>query len=425
MGRARSGVSPITPNLSSSRQRRAPFIIIAMHFFFLAAFALVSTTFVCAVALYDVPHPQIEDRLTRRLFPELVSFWEQANGSWPKHVQPAMKQLAEDRKKRIAHTFNCTEQPICHVKAINLTLSDEHKLNRALNESEAPKSLRDVWPRYVEAIRYMIGVYGNGSAARSSEDDMLYNATAPDWTYYMRGYTDYLASNFSGTTLPPFDVIHTAVTLLEVNERDNAVWFYDLDEKQNKPAKTRAQSLDWNSYPYAAIVVLGVGPELKDEPLSPQSKMRLGMAVTELHKGQAPWIVTSGGAVHPPKTPYTESEEMRLWLKQQYHLDDKYIVMEPYSRHTTTNLRNTARTLHRLGAPKEKPFLIVTNSDQYQYILQLGPHYEFNSTLLYAGKRDLGYNLGHVKAVDNRFLVEYRPNWDKVFLVDPLDPLDP
>lgn len=378
-----------------------------------------------ALTLYDAPHPQVEDRLTRRLFPELVRYWEQINGSWPEHVQPAMKQLAEHRKKRIANTFNCTEQPICHVKALNLTVSDEQKLTKALNDAQAPQSLLDAWPRYVEAIRYMIGVYGNGSSARSSEDDMLYNVTGPDWNYHMRAYTDYLASPFSGHTQPPFDVIHTAINFLEVNERDNAVWFYDLNEKQNKAARTRAQRLDWSKYPYAAMVVLGMGPELTNERLSPQSKMRVGMALTELRKGRAPFIVTSGGAVHPPKTPYTESAEMRHWLQQQYQLDDKYIVMEPHSRHTTTNLRNTARQLHSMGAPKDKPYLIITGSDQYQYILQRGPHYAYNNTLMYAGERDLGYKLGHVKAVDDRFLIEYSPNWDKVFLVDPLDPLDP
>ena len=379
----------------------------------------------CALTIYDAPHSQVEDRLTRRLFPELISFWEQVNGSWPEHVQPAMKQLAEDRKKRIADTFNCTEQPICHVKALNLTLGDEEKLNQALNESKAPQSLLDVWPRYVEAIRYTIGVYGNGSSARSPRDVFLYNATGPDWTYYIRGYTDYLASNYSGNTPPPFDVIHTVVTLLEANERDNAVWFYDLDEKQNKPAKVRAKSIDWNSYPYAAIVSLGMGPELTNEQLSPQAKMRLGIAVTQLHKGQAPWIVTAGGAALPAKTPYTESEQLRLWLKQQYHLDDEYIVMESHSRHTTTNLRNSARTLHALGAPKDKPILVVTNSDQYEYILQVGTHYKFSSTLLYASQRDLGYYIGHIKPVDDKFLVEYRPNWEKIFLVDPMDPMDP
>ena len=138
-----------------------------MRFFGLLAFSLASVTLACALAMYDAPHPQVEDHLIRRLFPELVSFWEQGNGSWPEHVQPAMKQLAEDRK-------------------------------------------------------------------------------------------------------------------------------------------VRAKSIDWNSYPYAVIGSLSMGPELTNEQLSPQAKMRLGIAVRQLHKGQAPWIVTAGGAALPAKTPYTE-----------------------------------------------------------------------------------------------------------------------
>ncbi|WFD26469.1 hypothetical protein MNAN1_001452 [Malassezia nana] len=397
-----------------------------MRWLLLAFLALSSSLCVRAVSFYDIPHPKVEDRLTRRLFPELVRFWEQINGSWPEHVQSDIKSLAEDRKKRIANTFNCTEQPICHVKAMNLTVSDEYRLNRVLNASHAPKSLLDVWPRYVQAIRHIISVYGNGTASYYSADDMVYNATGSDWTYYIRGLSDYLASDFSGTIPPPFDVIYGAVTLLQVNLMDNAAWFYDVNEQQNKAARERASSIDWDKYPYAAILNLGMGPEVRIEPLSPQSKMRLGISVTELHKGQAPWIVVTGGAVHPPKTPFTEAQEMQLWLKEQYDLDEKYILMEPHARHTTTNLRNSARMVNKLGAPKDKPFLIVSNSDQYEYILQIGAdHYKYEDSLLYAGERDLGYKLGEVKAKNKEFLIEYRPNWDKIFIIDPMDPLDP
>lgn len=396
----------------------------AMRFFIVGIIASIlgATT---AQRIFGTPTPKVENALTERLFPELIQFWKASNFTWPKEALSSMQQLAADRKNRIQQNARCDPLPLCIVQALNMTSEDEAKITEAFHVAHAPQSLLDIWPRYVESIRYMFAVYGNGTASRSEEDSMLYNPKKADWEYYITGYADYLGSKYSGFVLPPFDYIQTAMTLLDVNDRTNAVWFKDLWQQQNAGALALSHHIQWDNYKYSAILVPGMGPELTDEPLSPQSKMRLNIAVQLFYEGQAPYIVVSGGAVHPAHTPYTEAYNLRQWLVEELGFPSERVVMEPHSRHTTTNYRNTARELDVLGAPHEKPILTVTNSDQFDYILKLNKHRKPKDGVVYAGQRDLGYTIGKVGPSHGKFLIEFRPNWDKIFTIDPMDPLDP
>lgn len=379
---------------------------------------------VSGAGLFNNLHPQLEDLLAERLFPELVNFWEKVHYEWPKHVLPDMQKLAHERKEHLREAENCTDVPECYVKAMNLTASDEHRISKAFNDSKAPHALIDAWPRYAQALRYITDTYGNGSSARASADNMLYNATGNDWKYYMEAYGTYLASNYSGHTLPPFDSVQTAVKLVHANERGNALWYPQLWSIVNAKPLAKSKNMCWDDYEYSAILVPGMGPELKDERLSPQSKLRANIAAVQLAENKAPFIITSGGAVHPPHTPFTEAIELRNWLVGEHNVSDERVLAEPYARHTTTNLRNSARQLRFIHAPEHKPVLIATNSDQYRYILGAPPHSP-NTSVTAAGMSWVGYKLGTFEAVDKHFLIKYHPNWSKISFVDPMDPLDP
>ena len=66
---------------------------------------------------------------------------------------------------------------------------------------------------------------------------------------------------------------------------------------------------------------------------------------------QAPFIIVSGGRVHPYHTPYNEAFEMKKYLMDVWQIPESAIIIEPHARHTTTNFRNAARIMFRNGFP--------------------------------------------------------------------------
>jgi hypothetical protein len=79
--------------------------------------------------------------------------------------------------------------------------------------------------------------------------------------------------------------------------------------------------------------------------------LRIRMAAKRWREGLAPFIIVSGGHVHPNPIPYAE----------RYGVPDTAILVDPVGspRHTTTKLRNATRLLFRMGAPMDKPVVIM------------------------------------------------------------------
>ena len=107
---------------------------------------------------------------------------------------------------------------------------------------------------------------------------------------------------------------------------------------------------------------------------------------------------------------------MRRLLIEQYGVPADRILIEPHARHTTTNLRNSARLLFAAGFPTDKPSLIVTDPTTAPYI---------GSNLLQERTRaETGVLPGVVAPAATPFAFEFRPD-RAAFHVEPLDPLDP
>jgi hypothetical protein len=162
--------------------------------------------------------------------------------------------------------------------------------------------------------------------------------------------------------------LRLAMRLLLANSRDEAGRFWPLDSGENAAALRRVASIDWPSFPYSVILVPGEGPEVAGLPLSPFAAERLRLAVAAWREKQAPFLLLSGGYVHPAQTPFCEAVEMRRYLREIYDLPTDAILIEPYARHTTTNLRNAAREIFDYGLPAQKPMLIVSDPAQVDYI---------------------------------------------------------
>jgi hypothetical protein len=84
---------------------------------------------------------------------------------------------------------------------------------------------------------------------------------------------------------------------------------------------------------------------------------------------------------------------MKHYLMEHYHVPEDAILIDPVARHTTTNMRNAARLLLRVGAPEDKRSLVTGQvssivsgplkerqmRDQGYIPFQLGDRIDFNT----------------------------------------------
>ena len=208
--------------------------------------------------------------------------------------------------------------------------------------------------------------------------------------------------------------LQLSLSLLFINYRNEAARFEPLDST-NAKAYLRIPHTDWKKYPYSLIMIPGEGPE-NDQSISPMGKYRCILGAEQYKKGMAPFIVVSGGFVHPFQTPYCEAFEMKQYLMENLGIPESAIIMEPHARHTTTNIRNTNRILYRNFIPADKQVLCTSTPGQISYILNKGFGDRCIEVMNYVPWRDM-------KQVDE-FNLAYYPV-EESLQMDASDPLDP
>ncbi len=207
-----------------------------------------------------------------------------------------------------------------------------------------------------------------------------------------------------------------ALALLDANDKNVAVAFEPLDKRDNAAAFQRARTIDWRRYRYTAILVLGIGPDDLTTPLSAKGKVNVRVAAAYHAQGLAPFLIVSGGAVHPRDTPHVEALEMRRALMERYGIPADAIVVDPYARHTTTNLRNATRLLIAMGAPLDRNMLVVSNAAHLDAIA--------SRAFVERNQRDLGYQPAIADGRIAPTALAMKPSRGSL-RVDPTDPLDP
>jgi len=138
--------------------------------------------------------------------------------------------------------------------------------------------------------------------------------------------------------------------------------------------------------------------------------------VARYRAGQAPFIIVSGGNVHPNQTPFNEALEMKRALVRDFGVAPAAVLIDPHARHTTTNLRNAARLALRYGFPAGQPLLITSDQGQSAYISGR----EFADRC----RRELGYQPGVLGKRLSPFDQEFVPGVQSLH-GDARDPLDP
>ncbi|MFP5230838.1 MAG: YdcF family protein [Acidobacteriota bacterium] len=262
--------------------------------------------------------------------------------------------------------------------AARLFADEQLKPIQEFSLTPAPRGedvLVDNWTRSAAGINLIIQRYCEGQAPHYSVDTSLYPKDSGAWGRLVQILVEGLAvpaphwAEHSGTAALFFEPsLRFAIRLLEAESMDYAGRFWPLRDSLNAAAVRHLPSIHWAQYSYSVIVVPGSGPQLPDAALSPWGKERLRLAVAAFRSGAAPLLLVSGGFVHPPHTRFSEAVEMRRYLQQAFEIPDSAILVDPYARHTTTNLRNAVREIMGDGIPLDRPMLIVSDADQIDYV---------------------------------------------------------
>jgi DUF218 domain len=394
-----------------------------------------------------------ESKLAKALFPMLYNILE-GNKAGAKLAKNADLQriTAEEWNAAKKAEENCGGDPSCVSDAMEFSRARVDDINTVLRheygESDELKRFTDIKlvPKAVyslnqdsteidlffsrldqelEDINNIIYSYCGGAPERYPQiDGMLYDNSTSDFHAILSSILDGLQLEDTGNaanTESHQDLffepsMRFALRILLANMRDEAGRFTDLNNHENRLTLMGIKNTDWKAYHYSAILVPGDGPNIPGISLSAVGRERLRLAADVWNRGKAPYIIVSGGFVHPSRTPYCEAVEMRRYLLEVLSVPENAILIEPYARHTTTNLRNASRLIFGNDMPTDRPMLVVSDNRQIDYIA--------SDELRIRNEKELGYQPAKIGKRVSRTELEATPLKVSLFR-DALDPLDP
>ena len=304
--------------------------------------------------------------------------------------QKAMQDAVKDCGKDVACYIQAAKFSENEVKALGLRLAALYQKNNALGrlvkdhlipsgcyqlgqDADARKTLINAWEQDARAVNHTIDVYAGGKKPNYPNIDSI------SFNVGHKGYPELLVMNERLSVEEANDSLFFsspmlfALHSLEINERNQAGDYEPMVETVNRAAYQYSKKVKWEQYQYTLILVPGEGPEAAEVALSAGGMLRCRLAAMQYRNGLAPFIMVSGGCVHPYKTKYNEAVEMKRFLMENLHVPEHAILIEPHARHTTTNLRNCARLIFRYGFPMEKPCISSTAISQSRYITDTLP----------------------------------------------------
>ena len=376
---------------------------------------------VAALLVMSVPATAapVGDRVTaalsHRLFPLLDTI-----GADPATVERLKAQpgVAAMLAERAARRTACAQDLACLAQAMVWTAADGAPLVAAVpaHATRADDGAAAQAAREIEGINTILRSYALAQVPRYPAIDGAGTIDPLELRARVQA-ADWLARTPRAGSAQALDPsIDFALALLDVSDRTDAIGFEPITGGLNAAAAKRARGLDWSRWRYSALILTGVGPETPDAALSPYGKYHVRLAADRFARGDIAFILLTGGRAHPRATRFTEAEQMRSALIERYGIPAEAILIEPYARHTTTNLRNATRVLAAVGVPLDRDTLIVCNSGQSETIA--------SPAFAQRNRAELGYEPGTVGRRLSPTELEFRPS-PKSLRVDPRDPLDP
>ncbi len=266
---------------------------------------------------------------------------------------------------RLAQLYQ-TNNPLGKLVSAHLIPSGAYVLFQNLQPAEM---LQKAWEQDAMGINFTIGVYAEGKKANYPLIDSVSYDTRDGRQSGLLYNMASLIVQENPVKASFFDIpLTAALRLLEVNEREQAGDFEPMAATENKAAFNRVKTIKWHTYQYSVILVPGAGPDIPTVALSAEGMLRCRLAAIQYLKGVAPFIIVSGGKVHPYKTKFCEATEMKKFLIGKLRIPESAIIIDPHARHTTTNMRNGVRLIYRYGMPFNKPGISCTTRAQSSMI---------------------------------------------------------
>ena len=278
-------------------------------------------------------------------------------------------------------------------------------------------SLAGAWEICARGLNNIIAVYGQGEKPRYPLiDSISFDVNSSEFQQKMAALAQGLSTKAPDTELFFSASLEVALQLLTINRRDEAGREEPMETEGNAAAIKAIPSVEWKKYPYSVIVVPGAGPEDPNTTLSEAGRSRTALAAEAYHAGKAPFILVSGGYVHPSQTRFAEALEMKKALLADYHVPESAILIDPHARHTTTNMRNAVREMYRYRIPTGKQALVISNQGQVSSIA--------SKAFEYRCLKEMGYLPYKIVSRPSDTSLVFLPTIESL-QQDPLDPLDP
>ncbi|WP_339921338.1 YdcF family protein [uncultured Flavobacterium sp.] len=297
----------------------------------------------------------------------------------------------------------------------NLRPSGKHENFKSYTDTEL---LLKAWQVCAQGMNRIMKVYGIGEAPQyAAIDSVSYDVKSKFYKGSVFMWSDLLHNKKPKVNTLFFqESLDFSLSLLYMNHRDEVTRYEPLEEKENKKAIDHIKQINFNAFDYASILILGNGPENYQDRLSSIGKLNIQLGVLEYEAKKAPLIIVSGGHAHPFRAPYCEAIEMKKELMDVYHIPEENILIDPFARHTTTNLRNASRLMITYQVPIDKKSIVVTNVSHSDYVGS--PN--FNARC----REELGYLPVIILKRLNSTAIEFMPKIESLHQ-NPIDPLDP
>ncbi len=336
------------------------------------------------------------DRIETLNFPLLAMIKAVPQWSSALRADPAVRTLAADRAARVDSAAACTPRPDCLAQAWTWTAQDTATMAAALGRLAGKPALASAlierhmrpsgrfarhralgdaeflaaaWADTANGMNNAIAVYGQGRPPRYPKiDAIIFDIKQPEYAAVLGAHAQVTAAAARDDDLVFEPSLRFVAGLMRMNERTDASAFRPLLAGENAAAVAAVRAMRWADQRYPALILFGHGPEDARSRTGVMGHIRLARAADLFARGLAPFIIVSGGNVHPNRTPFNEAIEMKRLLVAQYGVPAGRILIEPHARHTTTNLRNTARLLFAAGFPTNRPSLVVTDPVTAEYI---------------------------------------------------------
>lgn len=286
------------------------------------------------------------------------------------------------------------------------------------NSLTDPAYISATWELCARGMNHILSVYGLGEKGLYPEiDSVSYEFNSSYYKGALLMWNDMLLhKKKSATNLFYQPTLNMALALLYLNHRDESARYGPLAFEANQKTWEALTEINFDDFTYASILILGNGPENDKDTLTALGKLNLQLGVLEYQQKKAPLIIVSGGHAHPFRAPFAEAIEMKEELIKRYHIPANRILIDPYARHTTTNLRNAARLIFTSAIPNTKLGLVVTNNYHSLYV--------GGENFVQRCKEELGYVPALILERINATTLAFQPQIESMHQ-NPIDPLDP